>query len=75
MITSIILLLLIRRTKESIEQKRVKGIDVYADESLNDRGVITNEQLQILIEDHTEKKPGSKDSDTLQARLYVKPGI
>ena len=43
--------------KELIEEKRVKGIDMYTHESLNnDTGAITNEQLKILIEDHTGKK-------------------
>ena len=46
-----------------IEQKLVKCIDVYTHQSINDRGVITNEQLlEILIEDHTGKKPSPKDS-------------
>ena len=32
-------------------------------ESLNDKKVITGEQLKLLIEDHTGKKPSSKDSN------------
>ena len=48
--------------KQLIEQKRGKGIDVYT-QLLNDRGVITGEQLKLLIEDHTGKKTGSKDSN------------
>ena len=32
------------KAKELIEQKRVKDIDLHADESLHDRGVITSEQ-------------------------------
>ena len=31
------------KTKELIEQKRVKGIDLHADESLHDRGVIVSQ--------------------------------
>ena len=46
-----------------IEQKSDKGIDVYTHESLNDKKVITGEQLKLLIEDHTGKKPSSKDSN------------
>ena len=45
-----------------IEQKRGKGIDVYTHQSLDDKKVITGEQLKLLIEDHTGKKPGAKDS-------------
>ena len=44
-----------------IELKKDKGINVYT-HSLNDRKVITGEQLKVLIEDHTGKKPGAKDS-------------
>ena len=53
------------KAKELIEQKRVKGINVYLHESLQDRGVITIEQLKILIEEHTGKKPNSKDNNKL----------
>ncbi|OEU17850.1 hypothetical protein FRACYDRAFT_238278 [Fragilariopsis cylindrus CCMP1102] len=53
------------KAKELIVQKRVKGINVYTHESLHDRGVITNEQLKILIEDHTGKKASSKDNNKL----------
>ena len=49
--------------KQLIELKKDKGIDVYMHQSLNDRGVITGEQLKLLIEDHTGKKPGAKDSN------------
>ena len=34
-------------------------------EQLHDRGVITNEQLKNLIENHTWKKPGSKEKNKL----------
>ena len=50
------------KVKELIEQKRGKGIDVYTHQSLDDKKVITGEQLKLLIEDHTGKKPGAKDS-------------
>ena len=36
---------------------------MYTHQSPNDRGVITGEQLKFLIEDHTGKKPSSKDSN------------
>jgi hypothetical protein len=49
------------KRKELVELKKDKGIDVYT-HSLNDRKDITIEQLKILIEDHTGKKPSSKDS-------------
>ena len=50
--------------KQLIEKKSDnKGIDVYTHQSPNDRGVITGEQLKFLIEDHTGKKPSSKDSN------------
>ena len=51
------------KAKELIEQKRVKDIDLHADESLHDRGVITSEHLKILIEDHTGKKTSLKHSN------------
>ena len=38
---------------------------MYTHQSINDRGVITNEQLlEILIEDHTGKKTSPKDSNS-----------
>ena len=43
------------KVKQLIEPKRDKGIDVYTHESLNDKKVITGEQLKLLIEDHTGK--------------------
>ena len=49
------------KVKQLIELKKDKGIDVYT-HSLNDRKDITAEQLKLLIEDHTGKKPGAKDS-------------
>ena len=48
------------KVKQLVELKRDKGIDVYTHESLNDKKVITGEQLKLLIEDHTGKKPGAK---------------
>ena len=50
------------KVKQLIELKRDKGIDVYTHESLIDKKNITSEQLKLLIEDHTGKKPGAKDS-------------
>ena len=50
------------KAKQLIELKRDKGIDVYTHESLIDKKNITSEQLKLLIEDHTGKKPGAKDS-------------
>ena len=49
------------KAKQLIALKKDKGIDVYT-HSLNDRKDITGEQLKLLIEDHTGKKPGAKDS-------------
>ena len=49
------------KVKQLIALKKDKGIDVYT-HSLNDRKDITGEQLKLLIEDHTGKKPGAKDS-------------
>ena len=45
-----------------IQLKKDKGIDVYTHQSLDNKKVITGEQLKLLIEDHTGKKPGAKDS-------------
>ena len=53
---------LVAKRKELVEQKRGRGIVVYT-HSLNDRKIITIEQLKLLIEDHTGKKPSSKDSN------------
>ena len=39
---------------------------MYTHESLNNRGVIKNEELKISIEDHTgRKKPSSKENNKL----------
>ena len=51
------------KVKQLIELKKDKGIDVYTHESLDDKKVITGEQLKLLIEDHTGKKPSSKDNN------------
>ena len=45
-------------------------IGVYAHGSLHDKGVINNEQLKILIKDHTGKKPSSKDNNN---KLRLEP--
>ena len=48
------------KVKDLIAQKHDKGIDVYMHESFNNRGVIKNEELKILIEDHTGENPQFK---------------
>ena len=58
----IVIVIVMNKAKELIHQKFKQdiGLYLYVHDTL-DKGVITNEELKILIENHTGKKVNSKD--------------
>ena len=56
----IVIVIVMNKAKELIHQKFKQDISLYVHDTL-DKGVITNEELKILIENHTGKKVNSKD--------------